>query len=601
MKNFRLLSLVACFFLGFSINCLADNYYSIRFTLSFDKPASHSFHVQMEYEGITDTLTVLKMPVWTPGYYQVMPYADQVINFNAADANGHALIWSREANAWHIQNKKHQKIIVSYDVKAERAFVAANIVEEDRAYISPAGAFLYPKGKISQPVRVMVKPYETWTTIATGLDSIAGGGHAYTAPDYDVLYDSPFLLGKLETLPSFEVKGVPHYFVGYKMGDFDRQQFVADMKKIVESAVAVIGDIPYKHYTFLAIGPGAGGIEHLNSASISFSGQSLSTPAGRKRIYNFLAHEYFHHYNVKRIRPVELGPFDYDKGSRTKMLFVSEGLSVYYEYLVVRRAGLVSDEDVLNALHNNLAAYESKPGRLFQSLAEASYETFSDGPFGRTGDDVNKTISYYDKGPVVGAMLDLAIRHETGNRKSLDEVMRTLYYDYYQKLKRGFTEEEFRKTVSAVAGKPLPELFDYIYTVKAPDYKKYFGYAGLDVDMNPKTVPAYSGIVARERGDSLYTNDVEWESPAWKAGLRRREVILAVDGVPVKTAAAFQQLASQKKTGERIRLQVKKPQGVQELTVVLGEKQEMSFDIKPLSGASAEEIAIGRDWLRGMH
>lgn len=598
MRNTRFISTVLI--LCISITSLAADKSRIHFTMSFENPASHSFHIRMEYDGITDTAVILKMPVWTPGYYQVLPYADQVMNFSVTDAGGHNVQWNREANTWHVRNGRQKMIIVSYDVKAERAFVATNVVDDERAYISPAGSFLHPNGKINHPVTVTVKPFESWTTIATGLDSIKGGHHTYTAPDYDILYDSPFLLGKLETLASFEVKGIPHYFVGYKMGDFDKQQFVADLKKIVESAVAIIGDIPYKHYTFLAIGPGGGGIEHLNSASVSFSGSSLSTPGGRTRMYNFLAHEYFHHFNVKRIRPIELGPFDYDKGSRTKMLFVSEGLSVYYEYMVVRRAGLMTEDEFLNALHNNLVSYESKPGKLFQSLAESSYETWGDGPFGRTGDEVNKTISYYEKGPVVGAMLDLAIRNATVNKRSLDDVMRTLYRDYYQKLKRGFTEEEFKNVVTSVAGKPLPEIFDYIYTVKAPDYQKYFGYAGMQVDLTPKTIPSYSGIVVRERGDSLYINDVEYESPAWQAGLRRRDVILSVDATPVKTATAYQQIISSKKTGDAVRLRVKK-QAVQDVTVVLGDKQEISYKIQALPNAGTGALAIRQDWLRGTH
>ena len=173
------------------------------------------------------------------------------------------------------------------------------------------------------------------------------------------------------------------------------------------------------------------------------------------RTLHFLAHEYFHHYNVKRIRPIELGPFDYDKGSRTKMLWVSEGLSVYYEYMVVKRAGISTDAELLNAFRGNMVAFENKPGKRYQTLEQASYETWSDGPFGRTGDEVNKTISYYDKGPAVGLLFDFKIRQATNNKKSLDDVMRFLYKEYYQKKKRGFTEEELKNAFESVAGVSL--------------------------------------------------------------------------------------------------------------------------------------------------
>jgi predicted metalloprotease with PDZ domain len=257
-----------------------------------------------------------------------------------------------------------------------------------------------------------------------------------------------------------------------------------DLKGIITTATNLMGDIPYKHYTFLSIGPrGMGGIEQLNSTAISFSGESQKDTASRIRSFNFLAHEYFHHYNVKRIRPIELGPFDYDNGSRTNLLWVSEGLSVYYEYLIVKRAGISTEENVLNHFRNNIAAFEKGIGKQYQSLQQASYNTWSDGPFGRKDDKENKTISYYDKGPAVGMLFDFAIRHSTNNKKSLDDVMRALYQEYYQKKKRGFTEAEFRKVMEQIAGGPLDELFDYVYTTKELDYNKYLGYAGLTIDI----------------------------------------------------------------------------------------------------------------------
>jgi predicted metalloprotease with PDZ domain len=196
-------------------------------------------------------------------------------------------------------------------------------------------------------------------------------------------------------------------------------------------------------------------------------------------VFNFLAHEYFHHYNVKRIRPIALGPFDYQRPNRTHLLWVSEGLTVYYEYRLVRLAGLMRDTDLLHDFQSNIAAYESKPGRLRQTLAQSSWDTWDDGPLGGNPDS---TISFYDKGPVVGLLFDLAIRHATGNQRGLDDVMRRLYNEFYLERRRGFTDAEFRQVCEAVAGEPLPELFDYVYTVKEPDYAKYLAYGGLGID-----------------------------------------------------------------------------------------------------------------------
>ena len=438
------------------------------------------FHVELGCWGFSADSLQFSMPEWTPGYYQLMDYASAVHNVSARDANGNALSWKKDGkNNWWIYNKSAAPVVyLQYDVLSTRSFVASNYLEADRGYISPAGMFMHLKGRIKQPVMLAVKPLSGWS-VATGLMPVPDGQYTYIAPDFDVLYDSPILMGKLETLPAFEVQGKQHHFIAYRPGEFDRAAFMKDLQKIVSTAADIIGDIPYDHYSFLGIGPGMGGIEHLNSTAISFTGNNLDNREAKIGTYNFLAHEYFHHYNVKRIRPIELGPFDYDHGSKTRLLWVSEGFTVYYEYIILRRAGFTTSDDVLKALQNNIRSYESKPGRLLQSAADASYNTWNDGPFG-AGDSA---ISYYEKGPVLGAMLDLKIRHETLNKRSLDDVMRALYREYYQEKGRGFTEAEFRAVAERIAGVSLAECFDYANTVKAPDYKKYFGYAGLDVSI----------------------------------------------------------------------------------------------------------------------
>ena len=447
-----------------------------------DNPASHSFHVTVRYKPEAADSIFFKIPDWTPGYYQLMDYAAGIQNFSAKSDKGSNLAWKRSGKTgWTVSAKGAQQINLEYDVQTSRKFVATSFLDEEHGYIIPASLFMYVAGKIDLPGEVTVLPNKAWKRVATGLDSIAGKPFTYTAPNFDVLYDSPILTGNLEELPPFFVKGIPHRFIGYKLGNFDKAKFMADVQKIVEKSSALIGDIPYKHYTFIAIGPGQGGIEHLNSTTISFSGDLLNS-RGWDGMMGFIAHEYFHHYNVKRIRPVELGPFDYDQGSKTNMLWISEGLTVYYEPVILRAGGLLTPEQMIEKYRTHITNVETKPGRLYQSLVQASAETWSDGPFGRTGDAVNKTISYYQKGPAIGLLFDFAIRHETKNKKSLDDVMRKLYNDFYKDKNRGFTEQELRQTFEKVAGVRLDELFSYVYTTAVPDYKKYFAYAGLDIE-----------------------------------------------------------------------------------------------------------------------
>ncbi|MFZ9662018.1 MAG: hypothetical protein ACO29O_09085, partial [Chitinophagaceae bacterium] len=208
---------------------------------------------------------------------------------------------------------------------------------------------------------------------------------------------------------------------------------------------------------------------------------------------NFLAHEYFHHYNVKRIRPVELGPFDYENGSRTSMLWFSEGFTVYYEYLILKRAGITAEDEMLESFRQSIQSFLNKEGRKYQSPADASLLTWDEGPFGRTQDKINKTISVYDKGPLLGIILDFKIRHETGNKKSLDDLMRLLYNKYYKKMGRGFTASEFRTEAENMAGVSLDDFFDQVNIVKEINYNTYLEYAGIRMEVSDVSAPDENG------------------------------------------------------------------------------------------------------------
>jgi predicted metalloprotease with PDZ domain len=446
------------------------------------EPSIHYYHVELSCRGwIKDTIE-FKMPKWMPGYYQIMNYAREVYNFKAYDKTGkNVAVKNPNENTWQIIIQKNTPFKLNYDVKADRKFVANSYLDSTHGYIVPAATFLYIKEHLNTPVSVKLVLFKQWSKIATGLDPVPGKTYEFTASDFDILYDCPILAGELEELPSFKINGIEHRFICYKPGLFDREEFMNTLKKVVQTGIEIIGDIPYKQYTFIGIGPGYGGIEHLNNATVSFDGNGLNKKESVNRMMNFLAHEYFHHYNVKRIRPYELGPFDYDKENRTNLLWVSEGLTVYYEYLMVKRAGLISEQNLFSNFESSINAIENNPGRLYQSLIQASYNTWSEGPFGKQGKDANKSISYYDKGPGIGMILDLSIRNATQNNKSLDDVMRLLYWQYYKKQQRGFTDAEFQQACETIAGISLNPVFEYVNTAKEVDYNSYLSFAGLKI------------------------------------------------------------------------------------------------------------------------
>lgn len=484
-RNYIILVLLT---LSYFIPCITNAQHSdskIQYTVTMKNPEQQRFQIQLNLSGFQEDTLELKLPNWSPGYYQFMDYAKDIERLSAIDENGKSLTVIQNAeNSWQIISKASKAIQINYHVHTPKKFVANSFLDSTHAYIVPPNNFLYPDGYLDHPSVIQVKLDKTspWNEIATGLKPLPKSPRSYRAENYDILFDSPLLIGDLQSLTPFKVRGKKHRFIGYKLGEFHQEALMEDLQKIVTAAVELFDDIPYEEYSFIGIGPGRGGIEHLNSTTVSFDGNELQSKEAINRMLNFLAHEYFHHYNAKRIRPYELGPFDYDKGSRTNQLWVAEGLTVYYEYIISKKAGVKDIPTFYKDLEGHINAVENSPGRFHQSLVQASYNTWKDGPFGTMSLEEGKTISYYDKGPIVGMFLDLAIRHATQSKASLNDVMYQLYHTYYKDNDRGFTEAEFQFLCEKTAKTPLTDLFEYVYTTKELDYQKYLGYAGLRLD-----------------------------------------------------------------------------------------------------------------------
>ncbi len=575
---------------------------AMTFTVSMEQPANHTFHVVFRCSGLKGAAQEFRMPAWSPGYYAIRDFARNVQNFRAADAKGLELKWEKSANAWKVQTGNTPVVSIAYDVTATSTFVADPYLGEDRGYIVGTGVFMYVPGQIRHPVTVEIKLDPNWKSIASGLDPVSPATpNVLKAPDFDVLYDSPILMGNLESLPPFEIKGVPHYFIGHKLGDnFNVAQFMKNLKAVVEQGIAVVGEVPYTHYTFLGIGAGAGGIEHLNSTTVPFTGSpKLDTHEGTVRQMNFLGHEYFHNFNVKRIRPIALGPFDYDKPNLTNMLWVSEGFTSYYANLMVARAGITSLEELLDSFRREIAAYENSTGHLFQSATQSSWDSWTQGPFGGRGGrgGVVKTISYYSKGDALGLLLDLKIRHETRNRKSLDSVMKTLYQKYYKELKRGWTDQEFRDVCEKTAGASLQEVFDYASTTRDIDYDKYLNYAGLQLEKPVELPEAWFGAIVEDVEGKPVITAVEGDSPAQRAFLAKNDQIKSLDGVEVD-AGKFNATIAAKSPGDKIRLAVVRLGNDIEAQVELAHKLQRSCKIIRVPNPDALQAATLADLTR---
>ncbi len=509
-------------------------HYTISYDVSMDDAVNHNFRITMTIEGVSEDTLVLKMPVWTPGYYWIQNYPKNLSRLDVRDAAGRECPFSKTSkNTWEVYTGRTDKLTASWIIYGDNHSVADAFIDTTHAFIVPAALFLYPADAITSPSQVTLNLYPGWTTVSTGLEPVstsAGtapepvsttavtakkpvrtspgtapetvsnaaatstaplGVQTYSASCYDVLFDSPILAGNQEVM-TFTVNNRPHNIAVLNPGKYDREALKRDYAKVVESAVSIIGEMPYSHYTFLIMGQGMGGLEHLNSMAV-FTGREDGDiyPSDRRAFrgwMEFIAHEFFHLYNIKTIRPIALGPFDYDRENYTNMLWVSEGFTVYYENIIMNRAGFMTPDEMLESLSRSITAYESVPGSRVQSATLSSFDTWINF-FSYSENSQNTTISYYDKGCGLGLLLDLKIRQSSGNRKSLDDVMRTLYYDYHKGLGRGFTDDEFRAECEKVAGTDLGELFGWASTTVRPDYDRYLDYAGLFLKEVPAAVP----------------------------------------------------------------------------------------------------------------
>ncbi|MDT8402310.1 MAG: PDZ domain-containing protein, partial [Bacteroidales bacterium] len=421
----------------------------------------------------------------------------------------------------------------------------------------------------------------------------------FLADNYDVLYDCPILAGNMELL-HFEVDNIPYTVAVENPGATDLAGFKKDLQKVIPVATGLIGDIPYKHYTFLIMDRGMGGLEHANSMAVYARGNfyEKENKDRNKGWMNFITHEFFHLYNVKRIRPAGIWPLDYNSENYTEMLWVSEGFTVYYEYMIMNRAGLLTGDDVLNYLGNTIRTYESIPGSRYQSATESSFNTWINF-FNRSSNTQNATISYYDKGCALGMLLDLAIRKETGNEKSLDDVMRKLYFRYYRELKRGFTGDEFRSECESIAGTSLDEIFDvYVSTTGNIDYNKYLGYAGLQIATVAEPVRgSYLGATTRDISGETVITSILRDSPAWIYGLSVDDVILEINNQPLKDRP-LDEILKHTIPGDTLQFKVKHRYLQRDISVVTDTAKSVSYRISAVPDPDPMQQLILNDWLK---
>jgi predicted metalloprotease with PDZ domain len=577
---------------------------AVRYTVRVPQPSSHLVEVELRAEGVTSGVELV-MPSWTPGSYLIREFPRNVQEFAAESGGGQPLRWSRaDKNRWRIDAPADGVLVCRYRVYANELTVRTSHVDASHASLNGASVFLLVRGRERSPAEVHVEVPEGWTLACPLPGEREGRLHAGS---YAELIDAPIEIGTHAVIP-FDVDGVPHRYVVWGSGNLDADRLARDTTAIVRACRTFWGGLPYEHYTFfvhLAHGSG-GGLEHRNSTLLhadphAFSGKEY------EEFLALVAHEFFHVWNGTRLRPEPLVEPDLTREAYTRNLWVIEGLTTYYTDLVLRRAGLITEARYLERLAASIERYERLPGRHVQSLADSSFDTWI--KFYRQDEhSPNAQISYYHKGALAGLLLDMRIRAATGNRRSLDDVMRLLWTRYAAG-EAGFPEDTatgIGAAIQEVAETDLSaELHEYLHGTGDLDFSVLEA-AGLEVapaekpaadaPANPR-VTELREIGVRFDGSSgrVELSTVYADGPGHAAGLNARDEVIAIDGhrVDARTVAARIRGVP---AGARMRLTVFRRARLLDVEIERLDAPR-KLRLQPLPTASEAQRAVRDGWL----
>jgi predicted metalloprotease with PDZ domain len=564
-------------------------------------PTAHEIEVTATIAGAGERCEVF-LPVWTPGSYLVREYARNVVAIEASAADGRALPVEKIAkHRWRISAPSGAlPTSIRYRLYAREMSVRTNFVDAEFALVVGAATFVTADEAQASPSRVRLVVPPGWTSHTALASAPEGDPHHYVAPDFDTLVDSPIACG-VTVSREFEVGGRPHAIVD--VGDpstWASDAAAADVATIVETQQAFWRTVPYERYLFInAITESGGGLEHRASTVLMTSRWKTRTRKAYLEWLRLASHEFFHTWNVKRLRPVELGPFDYERENHTRALWIAEGVTEYYGDLLVRRAGLCSDREYLDELGAQIEQVQTTPGRLVQPLALASFDAWIK-HYRPDEHSPNAAMSYYTKGCIVAFLLDAEIRRATAGDRSLDDAMRAAFARFSGA--HGYREPEFRDVVCEVAQADLSSwLARAVDTTGELDYAPAIEWLGLRLRSEdpPRDRPlrAFLGVTTRNDAGRLVVTGVRAGSPAALGGLSPDDEILAIDGYRVRADQLESRLEAYR-PGETRPVVVARREKLLSVEVTLDEApRPLKLEVDP--EATPEQAERRRRWLEG--
>lgn len=572
---------------------------SIHFTLSFREPQAHYVEVQMRIKGFSTLPSLaIKMPVWAPGSYLIREYPKNVERFSASTPDGVELTTKKTSkNTWLVDHNGSEAII-NYAVYAFENSVRTSHIDASHAFISPVGVFMYVADFLHLPCCIDIIIPQGWSKISTGL-AMTPDKNKFTAANFDILYDCPIEIGN-QDIWSFHVDGTQHDFSMVGTADYNQDQLTQDITTIIKEENKIWGSNPNSHYTFITHNyqNASGGLEHYNSTVLAASRFTYGNSTSYKNYLSLVAHEYFHLWNVKRLRPKALGPFNYEQENYTTGLWIMEGFTAYYDNLIIRRCGFFDEKEYLQQLAIDFNTVYNRPGYQLQSAAMSSYDTWIK-QYRPDENSQNTSISYYNKGAMLAVAMDIKIIAETQGEYRLDDVLKSAYQQFYLVEDRGFEENEFQRLAEQVTGLDLNEVFEAAHSLHELDYNQYFNRVGYQlVDQNAGQENLTLGIKTVLTDNKISIKHVDRDSGAWQAGLNVDDELIAINGYRLEPLGkSMDYILSNAKVGDQLEVLISRDGLIQKLTVPVNRSTKKSYSIELLENRTEEVDVLRKKWL----
>lgn len=573
----------------------------LHYQVAMPNPNSHLFEVMLRVRGWQASLLDLKMPVWTPGSYLVREYAKHLQEFSARDEEERSLPWCKKSkNHWQIDTLGVSEITVRYRIFANELTVRTNHLDGTHGYFNPAALFFYIPGCEQQSIRITVVPPQPEWRVTTPLAPVPGKANTFLAPDFDTLVDSPFEIGSHRSY-YFEISGLEHELAIWGQGNAEPSRIIPDIEKIIQVEADIFGGLPYDRYLFLLhlSAQGYGGLEHKNCCSLNYPRLGFRSQDRYNRFIQLVAHEFFHLWNVKRIRPKALEEFDYEAENYTTSLWFCEGATSYYDILIPTRAGIYDAKTFLQSMSKDFTRLMTTPGRLFQPASESSWDAWIK-LYRRDANSDNCQVSYYLKGEMICWVLDLHIREQSGNERSLDDVMRYLWQEFGI-AEVGYSPEQLQQAIEYVAREDLGEFFDrYVYGTEELPIEQYLELFGLRIKTkangNGDTAP-FTGLTVKSENGKNFIKFVEVGSPAVQAGIDPDDELLAIDGLRISAEQLPERLKDYQ-PGDEITIALFHQDELVVRSLILAEPRPSSYRIVPAKQPTPAQEKNFRGWLK---